>query len=246
MQRHPFVALFQRTKDRAESGKQLLKKMRTLIKKILQPFVSKAHAFYLRKPRRYSYKAISVWVAPGVFPPFLTLSTKLLLEFTEMLALKGKTFLELGCGCGIISILAAKKEAKVTATDINENALAWLRRNAVDNGVSIEIIPSDLFENLHEKAFDFVVINPPYYAKNPNSIAEKAWFCGENFDYFENLFAQLPDFITAENQTFMILSEDCAIETIRAIAAKSDIGFELVSERKVAAEKNYIFRLRKL
>ncbi len=145
--------------------------MKTLIKRIISPFLKKASAVYLSKPRKYTYKEIVVWVEPTVFPPFITFSTKLLLEFLEALSLKEKKVLELGCGCGIISILAAKKEAIVTATDINTTALESLEKNALNNAVSIDIIHSDLFENIQNKTFDFIVINPPYYPKNPNTVA---------------------------------------------------------------------------
>lgn len=214
--------------------------MRNLIKKIIHPFLRKASAMYLAKPRNYTYKDITVLVEPTVFPPFITISTKLLLEFTETLPLKGKTFLELGCGCGIISILAAKKGAAVTATDINQTALAALENNALKNDVQLDVLYSDLFENLAGKSFDFILINPPYYPKSPGSIAESAWFCGENFQYFERLFAQL-DAVSGE--IYMILSEDCALETIKNIALKNGMAFALVSKLKVVGEKNYIFRI---
>ncbi len=44
----------------------------------------------------------------------------------------------------------------------------------------------------------------------------------------------------------MILSEDCELQKIKAIALKNEIAFELVLEKKNIAEKNYIFRLQKL
>lgn len=220
--------------------------MKALIKRIISPFLKKASAIYLSKPRKYTYKKIAVWVEPTVFPPFITFSTKLLLEFLETLSLKEKKVLELGCGCGIISILAAKKGAIVTATDINTTALEALEKNASNNDVTIEIIYSDLFENLQNRMFDFIVINPPYYPKNPNVIAENSWFCGENFEYFENLFSHLPDFMTSENEIYIILSEDCELEKIKAIALKNEIAFKLLYEKKNIAEKNYIFSLQKL
>lgn len=194
----------------------------------------------------YSYKTISVWVVPTVFTPFLTFSTKILLEFIEDLPIKNKRFLELGCGCGVISILAAKKGAVVTATDINQIALDALEKNAVKNGVVLDIISSDLFQNLNGKIFDYIIINPPYYPKNPASIAENAWFCGENFDYFEGLFSQLPKFTNENTVVAMILSEDCAIENIKAIALKNGMAFELLLEKKVFAERNFIFSIKRL
>jgi release factor glutamine methyltransferase len=217
--------------------------MRKFLKKIASPFLQKSSAIYLKKRRKYNYKDISVWVEPTVFPPFITISTKLLLEFVDQLSLKDKTLLELGCGCGIISILAAKKDSIVTSTDINPIALSALVENAKENDVTIDIIASDLFENIEENSFDFVIINPPYYPKNPNSIAENAWFCGENFEYFESLFRQLPKFLTPSNSTFMILSVDCELEKIKAIALQNKISFHVVQESKVMGETNFIFKL---
>ncbi|MFT3793560.1 methyltransferase [Flavobacterium sp.] len=215
--------------------------MKAIVKRILSPLLQKASAHYLKKRRKYAYRGVSVWVEPTVFPPFITISTKLLLQFLDPMDLRGKKVLELGCGCGIISIVAAKNGAMVTATDINEVALEALRKNASDNGVSPDILHSDLFESLDGNSFDVIVINPPYYPKAPQSMAENAWFCGEDFEYFEKLFAQLPAFLAA--QTYMILSDDCDLVRIQTIAAKNKIEFQLAQEKKVVTETNYIFRL---
>lgn len=219
--------------------------MRNFLKKITHPFLKFGLNLYYSKPRKYSFEGVFAMVHPDVFPPHLTFSTKTFLEFINPKDLKNKLVLELGCGCGIISILAAKKGAIVTATDINETALYFLEKNANANKVIISILNSNLFDNLNQR-FDIIIINPPYYPKTPKTIKEKAWFCGENFEYFEKLFLQLPDFIHLENEIYLILSEDCELEKIKAIALKNEIAFELVYEKKVAAEKNYIFQLRKL
>ncbi|MFA6152641.1 MAG: methyltransferase [Chitinophagaceae bacterium] len=219
--------------------------MRPFIKKITHPFLKLGLKLYYFKPRKYCYKQICIDVHPDVFPPHLTLSTKILLDFIQPLELQAKTFLELGCGTGIISLLASSKQAMVTATDINETALEFLQKNAIKNKLQATVLYSDLFEQLKGQSFDFIIINPPYYPKAPKSIKEQAWFCGENFEYFEALFKQLPNFLGQENQTFMILSEDCKIDEIKKIAFKNGLHFISVLEKKVAQEKNYIFRLNK-
>lgn len=84
--------------------------MRSFIKKITHPFLKFGLKLYYFKPRKYCYETICVKVHSDVFPPHLTFSTKILLDFIKPLELKNKTFLELGCGSGIISLLAAKKE----------------------------------------------------------------------------------------------------------------------------------------
>lgn len=208
--------------------------------------LKKANSIYLSKPRRYRYKNISVWVEPGVFPPFMTLSTKILLEFIETLDLKNKSFLELGCGCGIISILASQKGAYTTATDINETALSALEKNAKNNNVNIEILHSDLFQNLKGKHFEYIIINPPYYPKNPGSIIEKAWFCGENFEYFEDLFQQLTAFTSINSKIYMILSEDCQIDQISWVAQKNNLHLNCIVKKSVFKEINYIYAIEAL
>lgn len=220
--------------------------MRAFLKKISHPFLKFGLNLYYSKPRDFTYNNIKIKIHPDVFPPQLTFSTKILLDFINGLHLENKTFLELGCGSGIISLLAAKKSAQVTASDINQTALSFLDTNALKNHLKVKTVYSDLFENIEHQTFDYIVINPPYYPKSPKNIKEQAWFCGENFEYFEKLFSQLPDFSTSENRIFMILSEDCELEKIKTIALKNEMAFDLVLEKKVVAEKNYIFQLRKI
>jgi release factor glutamine methyltransferase len=220
--------------------------MRQLLKKISHPFLKFGLNLYYSKPRNFTYDAITIKVHPDVFPPQLTFSTKILLDFINGLDLENKTFLELGCGSGIISLLAAKKKALVTASDINQTALNFLETNAFRNDLKLNVIYSDLFQNIDYTAFNYIIINPPYYSKVPKNVKEQAWFCGENFEYFESLFIQLPNHLMTNTNCFIILSQDCDIEKIKAIALKNAIAFGLILEKKELVETNYIFRLTSL
>lgn len=220
--------------------------MRNFIKQITHPFLKLALNLYYSKPRPYRYENIRIKVHPDVFPPHLTFSTKILLDFVDELNLDHKTFLELGCGSGIISLLASKKGAEVTASDINQTALDYLNINASRNKMSVKTIYSDVFENLEGEYFDYIIINPPYYPQNPKNIRQEAWYCGENFEYFEKLFYQLPNHLTVESHCYMILSQDCDIEKIKSIALKHAMDLELVLEKKLRVETNYIFNVSSL
>jgi release factor glutamine methyltransferase len=220
--------------------------LRSIIKRITKPFLNTWLQFYYRKPRKYSYQDIEVIVHPEVFPPQLTLSTKILLDFISELDLQKKTFLELGCGCGIISLFASKKGAEVTATDINTKALEYLGKAALTNKLDVSCLYSDLFENLEGQQFDFIIINPPYYPKSPKNIKEQAWFCGEDFEYFKGLFFQLAAFLSDNNKTYMILSEDCNMQKITSIAAKNNFLLEPVFNIKKMGELNTIYQIIKI
>ncbi|AXT50491.1 methyltransferase domain-containing protein [Aquimarina sp. BL5] len=217
--------------------------MRRFLKKITHPFLKLGLKLFYLKPRKYAYDKIEVKVHPDVFPPHLTLSTKILLDFIKPVSLKNKTFLELGCGSGIISLFASKKGAIVTSTDINPTALQYLKKASENNKLKVELILSNLFDNLQNRTFEYIVINPPYYPKKPKNIKEQAWFCGENFEYFKKLFEQLASHTTQSHYIYMILSEDCNIEHIKNIALTSNLIFETVLEQKVFGETNYIFKI---
>jgi len=216
---------------------------RDFIKKITHPFLVKGANYYYRKPRPYSYKGITVRVHPEVFPPHLTISTRIFLDYISLFEFNEKRVLELGCGSGIISLYAKQKGATVTASDINETALSYLEDASENNNLPINCVYSDLFDDLKGQQFDFIIINPPYYPKKPENIKQQAWFCGADFEYFHKLFQQLLDFNTLENRIWMILSEDCEIKIISSIAKKYQLEMKPLYEKKRLGEWNTIFEI---
>lgn len=209
---------------------------------ILVPFTQ----WYLRKERVFTYKSITVTVRPGVFHPGLFHSTKLLLSYLSEKKLSGKTFLELGCGTGFLSLYAARQEAIVTASDISELAIENCTVNAQRNHATFSIIQSDLFDSLGRQNFDVIVINPPYYAKDPVTEADYAWNCGAEFQYFQKLFQQLPSFTEQDSEVIMVLTKGCDLKAIFAIAEKNKFAFSLIQEKSVLFdEKDFLFQVRK-
>jgi release factor glutamine methyltransferase len=211
----------------------------------IAPILKKLANVYTRKEREFSYNKITVKVLPGVFHPGLFFSSKMLLNFVDTLNLESKTLLELGAGTGIISILAAKKRAAVYASDISSNAVKNVKLNAAKNNVQINIFASDLFKNIPDMQFDYIIINPPYYNRNPNEEEEYAWFCGSKFEYFKSLFNSLSNYIYKDSKVFMILSEVCDIQEIKSIGIENEFAWKLKMKKKFWGEKIYIFEIKK-
>ena len=77
----------------------------------------------------------------------------------------GMKVLDLGCGCGLVGILAACccGEENVIMSDIDPLAVQIARDNAARNGVGgVRAVVSDGFSSIDEAGFDLILSNPPY------------------------------------------------------------------------------------
>ncbi len=80
-----------------------------------------------------------------------------------MMGLEVDLALDLGTGCGIQALHAARHAKRVIATDISPRALVLGRMNAELNGVTnIEFRLGSLFEPVAGERFGHVVSNPPF------------------------------------------------------------------------------------
>jgi methylase of polypeptide subunit release factors len=71
--------------------------------------------------------------------------------------------LDLGTGCGIQALHAARHASRVVATDISERALELAALNARLNGVdNIEFRLGSLFDPVAGERFDHIISNPPF------------------------------------------------------------------------------------
>lgn len=218
--------------------------MRTLVRHIIRHTYKPLLERYLSRPRQYVHKGLVLDIPPQVFHPRFFGSTDLLLRQLQKLELKGKTLLELGAGSGLLSMVAARKGAVVTASDINRTAIRYLLSNIARNGVELSVIHSDLFEEIPPQRFDIVLINPPYYKGQPKSEKDYAWYCGENGEYFEALFTDLADYTHTGSKVYMTLCDACAIGWIRERAAAYGWTLHCVHTRQNLVERHYIFQLK--
>ena len=97
-------------------------------------------------------------------PTAVDKGTRAMLSFVEFK--ENDKVLDLGCGCGVVGILAAKQIGadNVVMCDVSENAVQLSKQNAAANGVAgVTIRRSDGLKEISEKDFTLILSNPPYH-----------------------------------------------------------------------------------
>ena len=159
--------------------------------------------------------------------------TYLLNKHVKSLDLEGKDFLEIGVGSGLVIDSAREKGAKVTAVDINQEALDQL-----DD--SIEKVRSDLFENIEGK-FDLVVFNPPYLPGDKEESGmegSETWYGGERgVEVSERFLEECEGYLKKDGEALIVASTLADVESLI-----EDFGLEIVDRKSLFFEELVLLR----
>lgn len=93
--------------------------------------------------------------------PDTEISVQKVIEFAK--SKKEPKILDLCTGSGVIAITIKKylPNAVIVGSDISKKAIEVAKKNAEENEVDIDLVQSDMFENI-SGTFDVIVSNPPY------------------------------------------------------------------------------------
>jgi release factor glutamine methyltransferase len=185
-------------------------------------------------------QSVDIDLLPEVYNP--SDDSYLLLQAIEVRA--DEKFLEMGSGSGLIAIHASKEGAEVVAADINPHAVECTRRNALRNGARIEVVQSDLFENVHGN-FDVIAFNPPYLAVEASSSSwiEKSWSGGEDgADVAGPFLERAAKHLTPNGRIYIVLSSLGGFRTLLR-AAKKQYQLTMIEEKHMFFESIFVYRL---
>ena len=83
----------------------------------------------------------------------------------NMIISENSKVLDIGCGIGVLGIVAAKLyNADIMMSDINKRAVMLAEMNCKFNNVKAEIYQGNLYEKIKQNDFDVILSNPPQTA----------------------------------------------------------------------------------
>jgi 16S rRNA (guanine1207-N2)-methyltransferase len=141
-----------------------------------QESVSVSNHYFSKKPKSKIERGLIRTNLRGKYYEFLTasglfsnkridLGTRILIE--NMILPKKGRLLDLGCGNGVIGLVAASinRGLNVTLTDVNERATAIAKENAERMKLNnIRILTGHIYEPIKNEKFDIIITNPPVSA----------------------------------------------------------------------------------
>ena len=94
--------------------------------------------FDIAELNKFSELAHQWWDKTSQFKPLHDINPLRLNYINDIVSLKGKTVLDVGCGGGILSESMAEKGAKVTGIDLGEKALKVATLHSLESGVAVD------------------------------------------------------------------------------------------------------------
>jgi release factor glutamine methyltransferase len=156
--------------------------------------------------------------------------------------------LEIGCGSGIVSLVAAKTAKNVLGIDVNPDAVACAKANAEKNGIrNAEFARGDLFSSTGSRRFDAILFNPPYLptdeSEHIRGRLNQAFDGGKDGRaVLDRFLAQFGSHLKQDGVLLLVQSSLNDLEKTRSKLESSGYTVAAVDEKSFFFEKIYVLK----
>lgn len=161
------------------------------------------------------------------------------LESLSNIAVEGLRVVEVGCGCGVLSLECARRGASVVGIDCNPFAVALSSLNAKSNKDSLkgsfEVLQSDCLTAFSQlRSFDLVICNPPYLPSSKELSDD--WIgvaCEGGSDglyLIRRLFVEAKDVLKKDGMLLVIVSSLTSVSDVFSFASSCGWCCEIADE----------------
>jgi len=197
--------------------------------------------------KRVFYDDLTFQVFEDVYEP--AEDTFLVANSLAQIVKEADTLLDIGTGCGILAIIAARKAKKVIATDVNPHAVKCARLNAKINGVAhkINVRLGDLFQSIKKaERFDVILFNAPYL---PSSQCEQRTWIGRSWaggptgrQLIDRFIIEAPNYLKRNGKVLLVQSSLANIDGTLKKLREAGLEAQVVAEKKVSFETIVVIR----
>lgn len=203
----------------------------------------------VRKPVLERIDGVPLVSLPDVLNPVVFRSGELLARTVATSPLAEPTpantnALDMGTGTGVGAVFLARRGWRVTAVDLNPEAVRCARINALLNRLEdrIEVRQGDLFGPVQGERFDLILFNPPFFRGEPKGLFDLAW---RATDVLERFAAGLSGALTDRGSALLLLSTDGdAAGMLRALEANG-LRYEPAVRKDYGNEVMTIYEVRR-
>ncbi len=208
----------------------------------------KAH----KNPYIQEFKGLKLVIHPGVFNPAYTKVSGFLAD--NILVPPNSVVLDMFCGSGALSFLAAKKANKVIGVDISPLAVKCATQNSNKLGLAnkTEFRLGDLWNGVkNSEKFDLIIANPPLLPAIPENWLEMAVADSPKMVLTKTFIQGCPSRLKENGKVFMSFSDACSmylgnsLEFIKDIAENVSLKMDVKSKWDVGYETYRILEFEK-
>lgn len=148
--------------------------------------------------------------------------------------------LDMGTGCGVNALVAARHVRSVVAVDVNPSAIVAARANAVRNALSdrVEVRQSDVFSAVPER-FELIVFDPPFRWFAPRDILEVAT-TDENYRALTEFFWSARKHLTERGRILLFFGTSGHMAYVRWLASETGFTSTTVSCATLSTDGNSV------